>query len=292
MNREELKTTYDAITLPQEADARILCGIQTAQKKHRRPILTRFAGMAAAAAVLVLTVVQVPSVSAAAREALQQFAVWIHLDAGDVQYEETYLTLDANAAPEACRLDSLSEAADLLGIPLLQAETAYESDHCINYLPYVSDSGELHGVILLNNFYAVGDLQDVEAETTQDTMTNNHITYRSGAVYGSPIAMQITVRSDRNPGANYKNHELEYAGRQEDWSGTDAVLYEIGHLGVKAVLATVQTDGPVAWQNRDGNPVTGMTAALFVYRGVEYRFLGDVSPAAMQAFLNGLTEVD
>ena len=292
MNREELKTTYDAITLPEAADARILRGIQVAKKTPKKNPITRFAGVAAAAAVLVLTLVQVPSVSAAAKEALQQFAVWIHLDAGDIQYEEGYLTLKADAALEVCRLDSLAEAADLLGIPLLQTAAAYETNHCIDYQPYCSATGALSGVILRNQFCTTGDLREVEAETSADLTTNNSITYRSGAVYGSPIAMQITVRSDRNPGETYKNNELEYAGRQEDWSGTDAVLYEIGHLGVKAVLATVQTDGPIAWQNRDGNPVTGMTTALFVYKGVEYRFLGDVSPAAMQDFLNGLAEVD
>lgn len=290
MNREELKTTYDAITLPQEADARILRGVQAAKKPKKNPI-TRFAGVAAAAAVLLLAAVQIPSVSAAAKEALQQFAVWIHLDEGDIQYEEGYLTLNADAATEACRVDSLAEAADMLGISLLQPEFAYEPDNCIDYQPYVSENGILNGVILLNDFCTTGDLREVKAETTDDLTTNNSVTYRSGAVYRSPIAMQITVRSDREIGADYDNHELEYAGRQEDWSGTDAVLYEIEHLGIKAIIATVRTDGPADWQNRDGNPVTDMTAALFVYEGVEYRFLGDVSPAAMQDFLDGLTEV-
>lgn len=291
MNREELKTTYDAITLPQEADARILRGVQAARRKRRTPMITRFAGVAAAAAVLLLAAVQIPSVSAAAKETLQQFAVWIHLDEGDIQYEEGYLTLNADAATEACRVDSLAEAADMLGISLLQPEFAYEPDNCIDYHPYCSADGALSGVILLHDFCTTGDLRDVKAETTDNLTTNNSVTYRSGAVYRSPIAMQITVRSDREIGADYDNHELEYAGRQEDWSGTDAVLYEIEYLGVKAVIATVRTDGLETWQNRDGNPVTDMTAALFVHAGVEYRFLGDVSPAVMQDFLDGLTEV-
>lgn len=291
MNREELKTVYDSITLPPEADARILRGVQAAKKQKKKTPITRFAGVAAAAAIMMLAVLQIPPVSAAAKEALQQFAVWIHIDEGDVQYEDDYLTLNADAALEARKVDSLAEAAAMLGIPLLQSEIAYEPDNCIDYQPYVSDSGELNGVILLDTFYAVGDLQDVEAETTDDLTTNNSITYRTGAAYRSPIAMQITVRSDRDGGVDYDNHELEYAGTQEDWSGTGAVLYEIEHLGVKAVIAMVQTDGPESWQNRDGNPVSGMTMALFVCEGVEYRFLGDVSPAVMQDFLDGLTEI-
>lgn len=66
----------------------------------------------------------------------------------------------------------------------------------------------------------------------------------------------------------------------------DAEIYELKNLGVKAVLYTVDTDGPINWGIESGS--ISCTNAVFVYKGVEYVYMGGVSHDTMKQLLDTL----
>ena len=43
-----------------------------------------------------------------------------------------------------------------------ESTEAYEIKNCISYYPYVSDSGALNGIMLIDHCYAMGDLKNVK----------------------------------------------------------------------------------------------------------------------------------
>ena len=147
---------------------------------------------------------------------------------------------------------------------------------------------------MINDYYMLGDLQDVKTTTFEEWEYCNSISYCSGEKYQSPIMMEILIRSDENDGVDYEDHELEYAGISEEWTEGaaihDIMKYKIENLDTEALIATVDTDGPSRWEAVDGKKITSCTNVLFVYKGVEYRYMGAVSQEVMEGFLEGLAE--
>lgn len=302
MKLDDYRETYRKIEVSEGMDDRIRSGvIDRKRKMARRPIIK--AACAVAAAVFVIGALQIPAVSVAAEQLVARFTgqVLVHKEDGtevkvDLVGKEDgqYLKINESARKEDCKIDSLKEAEKELGVSLLKSKEAAEEENCISYNPYVSKNGVLNGVMLINYAYMFGDLQDVKTTTFEEWGFGNVVSYRFGKEYHSPIMIQILIRSDRKEGVDYENHELEYAGISEERSekeGTkDVTLYKIKNLGVKAILSTVDTDGPNAWKNQDGEKITNCTDALFVYKGVEYRYIGAVSQEVMEEFLEGLEE--
>lgn len=302
MKLDNYRKVYRKIEISEEMDERLRNGIMDRKRKiAKRPVMK--AACVAAAIALVIGALQIPAVSAAAEQLIARFTgqVLIHKEDGtevkvDIAGKEDnkYLKLNENARKEDCKIDSLKQAEKELGVSLLKSEEAAEEKNCISYNPYVSKKGALNGVMLINYAYMFGDLQDVETTTFEEWDYVNSVSYRSGKEYHSPIMMQILIRSDQEEGVDYENHELEYAGISEERSKNqgmkDITLYEIKNLGVKAIISTDDTDGPSVWLNLDGEKITSCTDALFVYKGVEYRYVGAVSQKVMEEFLEGLAE--
>lgn len=180
-----------------------------------------------------------------------------------IEMEGEYLAVSPGACKEECKMDSIAEVSDNIGIKILQSTEAEEQKDSISYYPYVSDSGVLNGIIIINYSYADG-----------------------------PIGMEITIRSNQDEQVDYNNHELEYAG--ENWNLAESSnvsniqTYAISQLGIEAILYTVKSDGPVEWENAGVENCESITCVIFMHEGIEYQYIGAVSQEAMKEFLNTL----
>lgn len=63
-------------------------------------------------------------------------------------------------------------------------------------------------------------------------------------------------------------------------------IYEMKNVGVKAVIYSVETDGPVSW-NITGGTVK-CSVAVFVHEGIEYVYMGGMNHDTMKQFLDML----
>ena len=325
MRLEEYKQVYDKVTLSKEADERILQELQeevsnSGMKQKRKGI--RFAWVVATAAVLVLAVgiMQFPVVSSATQDAVSRLN---ELLKSKVEYGEPtstyvysdspeYLSVNPDAPKKECKMASLDEVSEALGIDLLQSEDAHEQKNCIRYTPYVSNSGALNGVRLQDTFYALGDIRDPKIKVSKDLEKDGTISYREGEKYHSPIMMEALIRTDNAEGVDEENRELDYSGRFngltgknagtkaaqetygiENLTGEDAggmivqEIHEIESLGVEAEIS-VDVSGSHTWNKMDGEEIYQGADAIFTYQGVEYRYVGAVSIETMLEFLEGL----
>ena len=271
--------------------------------------------MAAVAAVaFVVGVARIPAMGSAAGDVISRFTNLLVINSdskGEVdpaegieygyptsvyEYSDSgeYLHVNSDAPQKECRMASMSEVSQALGVDLLQSKDAHEAKDSILYTPYVSDSGALNGVILKNDFYALGDIRDAEFNVSGDLKTEDghiYVSYREGENYHSPIMMEATIRTDNNEGVDNRNHELDYGGRQltvDEGAIISTEMYEIENLGVTALLTVDNTPGPYTWNKLDGDEIDSAADAYFVYQGVEYRYVGAVSTDTMKEFLETL----
>ena len=326
MRLEEYREIYDKVSLSKEADERIqqalLKEVSNSGIKQKRKGI-RFAQVAAAVAVLVLAVgiMQFPAVASTTQNLVNGFTNYITVNLSEEDVEDIeklekqldsmegveygypiyvyeyndnggYVEVNSDAPKKECKMDSMDAVSKALGVGLLQSGDAYEQENCILYTPYVSESGALNGVILADDFYALGDIRDAEYSIFTEVETCNAIFYRPGENYQSPIKMEITIRTNDSEGVDNENHELDYGGRTEVREDNDAEkteTYVIQNLGgVDAMLSVDETDGVSTWGKLEGEEISSCVSAYFLYQGVEYRYVGAVSIEAMQEFLEGL----
>lgn len=310
MRLEEYTQIYDKVSLPKEADERILQELMEEKRDHGRAWSRMGAyavKIAAAAAVLAVTVgvLQLPAVASSTQNLVGRFTnlIGYETEQGDGKeagaatskavYNDSgeYQHVREDAPKKQCRMDSMAEVSEALGIDLLQSADAHEQKDSIQYTPYVSKSGALNGVTLRSDFYALGDICEPKIKISK---RGNTISYREGKTYRSPIMMEHTIRTDDAEGVDKDNHELDYAGRSYILGKADqgAFLsketYEIKNLGVTALLAMADTPGSYTWEKQDGDAINCCADAYFIYRGVEYHFTGAVSLDTMKEFLEGL----
>ena len=319
MRSEEYKQIYDKVSLSKEADERILEELLREKedvimmRRKRKKWITGTAVAAVAAAAFVVGVARIPAMGSAAEDAISSLTNLIVIDSnskdevGPIEGREygyptsvyeysdggEYLHVNSDAPKKECRMASVLEVSQVLGVDLLQSKDAYEAKDSILYTPYVSDGGALNGVILKNDFYALGDIRDAEFNVSGDLKTEDgyiYVSYREGEKYHSPIMMEVTIRTDNNEGADDGNHEPDYGGRQlkTDEGAIISELYEIENLGVTAQLTVDDTPGPYTWNKLDGYKINSVADAYFVYQGVEYRYVGAVSKETMEEFLETL----
>lgn len=327
MKLEEYRRVYDELSLSREAEERILQTLQEEQSsgKKRKSAREKMVRVAAAAAlVLAVGILKFPAVASTTKTLVSGFTNFV-LNSGAPSQEDTekmeklmedanssregvdygypssvyeysdsgeYLEISPDAPKKECKIDSVDAASEMLGIDLLQSKNAYEQKNCILYTPYVSGSGALNGAILIDDFYAVGDIKDAEYSISPKVDTGNAVFYRPGKKYQSPVRMEITIRAGDAEGVDYDNHELDYGGRVEAREENDAEKtenYVIQNLGgVNALLCVDETDGISTWGKREGEEISHCVSAYFLYQGVEYRYVGAVSLETMKEFLEGL----
>lgn len=277
---------YEKMETSPEMDERILQSLQK-KKAGRKVTYMKVASVAAAFALLV-GIYQIPSVNAAVNDFISSFTNKVKINNETVEMTGEYKPIKTDACKENRKFDTLSDVEKELGMKLLKSEQAYEGDkHLIDYNPHISESGELYGAIIMDDFYAIGDLKNVKIKTFKEFSDVNSIKYDSGAKFKSPISTEITVRTlTGNEDNKSGDHELEYYGKDEDFGASGSEIYEIKNLGVKAVISVVEGSGtPNSWNTEDS---VDMIHAMFVYDGVEYKYYGVVSRDTMKTFLDGL----
>lgn len=156
-----------------------------------------------------------------------------------------------------------------------------------------SEDGSLYGIVITDKLYSVGDLKNTKLYPKEEEDGLDFLEYTPGSEYRTPIMTQISIRTDKNLDAEYQDNELGFAGSAMDvdlsdssLGASDAEVYSINKLGTHAVLFTVRTDGPMNWGIESGE--IDCCNAVFVYKGVEYVYMGGVSHDTMKAFLNTL----
>lgn len=274
MRLDEYKKMINKMSIPEDMDHRLKNALLTDQKEKKRmknKKLMKEISVAAAVTVLVLGVSKTTLISNAT-EAITHFFQYRFTftekeeEQTTVDMKMNYLTLDKNAPKENRYMDSLEEVSDAIGIRLLNSPEENVNDGGVEYCPSVSDNQALEGVTIRNHFYAVGEN------------------------YQTPIGTQISVRTDENLTSQYQDNELGFASENAninlDNKIAEAEVYQLSDLNVKAVLYTVQTDGPVKWGIEEGE--IDVTYAVFVHEGVEYVYYGGVSHDIMKKFLDTL----
>lgn len=292
MKKESLQKMYDKIITTNDMDERIQKHIL--EHKKGQVCYIQYTYKLAVIFLAVIVVMQVHPIKAAVQKVITHFSNQIvYFTQNDeekvIHMQGDYLAIKATAPKDMCKMNSVLEVSNELGISLLQSSEAYEMENCIFYHPYISKNNRLNGVMLINHCYAMGDLENVTLETSAFIDEQPMILYQDGEEYKSPISMQIKIRTNQAEGVDYNNHELEYAGA--NWDLTiergiyDINLYEIQKLGVTAVLYSVKSDGPQVWRLEEE---TEFTTAIFMFDGVEYCYCGAVSQSTMASFLETL----
>lgn len=295
MKLNHYKSLYDKMKTSKEMDERIMQNVITYEKKKKNKMVRYLGSIAAAIAVIILAL-QIQPIRAVATETIKQFKNKFTIlsqknGSQMIELEGGYVELSSNAQKTDCKMDSISEVSEMLGIRLLESSGAYEIKNSITYTPSISESGAVYGVMLINYGYAMGDLKKVNMETFEDWSTVSSISYEKGEKYHSPISMQITIRAKQEEETVLDNLELNYGGW--DWKieegnrFSNTHIYTIPKLGIEAILYTTETDGMSSWQPVDGR-ITSMTTAIFMYEGIEYIYNGSVSQETMKEFLNTL----
>lgn len=300
MNKGNYQTMYEKMKMSDEMDKNIKKAIRNTPIQKRITRKNRYRAGFGAVAVLALIVCasQTDVVRAAVDKIVHYFTYSFTVEQEDgttekVQMKEEYLTLSKDAPKEDLNMNSISEVNDAIGINLLDTKEAYQYEGCIEYSPKVSKDGELYGIMVSDKLYAVGDLKDVTLYPKEEENGLDFLSYSEGKNYQTPIMVQMSLRTDENVTKEYKDNELGFVSTRMniDLSDStldvyDAEIYELKNLGVKAVLYTVDTDGPINWGIESGS--ISCTNAVFVYKGVEYVYMGGVSHDTMKQLLDTL----
>lgn len=290
MRINEYKNMVEKMKIPEDMDRElknVLLSDQKEQKKMKKNKTTRNVSVAVIAAFLIFGMAQTPLISNAAATIMNYFRYGFSFTESNgtkeaVNMKLDYLKLSENAPVKDRTMNSVDEVSDVIGIKLLNSTKEYKGK--VDYVPSLSEHNKLMGITIKNNFYCIGDITDIKQNQEKDI-----ISYDNGETYFTPIAAQITVRTDVNLTEKYQDNELGFVSENDyvdlDDISSDADLYEISSLGVKAVLFTVKTDGPIDWGlHQEMN----CTNAVLVYNGVEYVYFGCVSHDTMKAFLDTL----
>lgn len=284
MDIKEYKNMYNKIETSQDTDRRILNSVKQGKNIKKRTYI-KVAGMVAAFAMIV-GIYQIPSVNAAVNNFISGFTSKFMVNNETVEMTGEYKKISPKASKQDKKFDTLADAEKELGIKLLKSKDAYEGEkNLIWYNPHMNGEGELYGAILQDDFYCVGDLKNVDVETFEDASEGNAIMFESGEKYKTPIAAEITVRSDK--GSEGGAGEVNYKGTQEKFDGKSQ-MYELKNIDTKAIITTIENSGmPAEWEDQVGD-AGDMTEALVVFDGVEYHYYGAVSQETMKEFLDGL----
>lgn len=297
MKMDTYKSMWEKMKTSEEMDGRIQENVMNYSAQKGKINYIHYAYRIAAAVAVIMIMLQVQPVRAAINNVISHFTnqfeiVWKDKESTVVEMQGDYLEISPKAKKKECKIDSLSQISKQIGINLLESTEAYEIKNCISYYPYVSDSGALNGIMLIDHCYAMGDLKNVKMKTSADISEGSSVSYEKGEKYSSPISVQITIRSNQSNQVDYDNHELEYAGANWNLTEGDGIsginIREVKGLGINAVMFTVESSGPIEWYSEGVEENETFTTAMFIYEGIEYIYNGSVSQDTMEEFLNTL----
>ena len=290
MKIDEYKGMMDKMVIPEGMDKnlkRILITDHKEKNKMKNYKCVKRLAAAVASAVLIFGLSQTELVSNAAATIKNYFQYGFIFTKDDgkkstVNMKMEYLTLDKNAPMEAGMMDSIDQVSDAIGIRLLNTKMENHKKDSVDYFPMVSEDNKLYGAVVTNKLYSYGDLKNIGIDPE-----NGGLAFDEGNKFKTPVGVQIAVRTDKNLTQKYENNELGFVSENQtvdlDDEASKAEVYEISNLGVRAVIFTTKTDGPIIWGIEDGK--IECTNAIFVYKGVEYLYYGGMTHDTMKSFL-------
>lgn len=293
MKINKYKKMVDKMDMPKEMDQRLQSKLFYEENDNKKMVdnrmIKRFS-VVAAVVLIIFGLFQIPMVSDAAAGVLNYFKYSFSFSSSDgkketVYMKTEYITFSKEAPTRKCKMNSIDEVSNKIGITLLNNKGEKTEKDVVTYNPSVSEKGKLKGVLVQNHCYYYGDITNVITNKEYGTKK-----YESGGKYKTPIGVQISLRSNEDLKEKYVDNEIGYVAENQnvdlDNTSSNTEVYELTNLDVKAVLFTDKTDGPMAWglNNQD----IECTTACFVHKGVEYVYYGGVSHDTMKEFLDTL----
>lgn len=298
MNESRIKGAFETMHTTKEMDQRILAAVasgQETQKGRPRRRSRRFYHRLALAAAIVLTlftVFQIPQVATYAETIVKTFTNVFRVQGEEVKAEGKFLELDEDASNEMEKFDTLRQVEEKIDIKLLKYDKGYEKNLAWQYSPWTDffegkPCDEIFGVHVTNDYYILGDLKNVKIISYKEPSTVNSIVYEKGKNFGTPIKCQITIYTSefyeaRDGDGGMENGILDYDSiiNQET-----ATTYQCKNLDTEVILYEMVTDGPAAWEQVEGFPVTYM---ILSYNGITYEFCGQVTKDTMKEIAENL----
>lgn len=296
------KKMYDKIEMSKGMDEILkkkIMSEQAGKKTARRTYYKAGTGIAAAA-VIIVCLINIKTVSSAMNKVFNYFSYSFEIEDDNGSSENIEMTtknisFSKNAPETDCRFNSVKEIGDRIGIKLLESENRYKYDGCIQYTAEKDKHGNLIGALISDDMYSVGDLKNISVNKGTVSDETDLLNYKTTELYKSPIMMQISIRNDtENSTDKYTGEELSFASKntQIDLTGKsgkkhNAEVYNIKNLKIKAVLFDDKTNGPTGWGY--DNTQIKVTMAVFVYNDVEYIYSGGVNHETMKNFLDSLS---
>lgn len=298
MNENRIRDAFETMNTTKEMDRRILEAVhsgQETQKGRPRRRSRRFYHRLALAAAIVLTlftVFQIPQVATYAETIVKTFTNVFRVQGEEIKTEGKFLELDEDAGNEMEKFDTLRQVEKKINIKLLKYDQGYEKNLAWQYSPWTDYSegipdDEIFGVTITNDYYILGDLKNVKINSHQEASTVNSIIYEKGKNFGTPIKCQIIIYTSafyeaRDGDGGMENGILDYDSiiNQET-----ATTYQCKNLDTEVILYEIVTDGPAAWEQVEGFPVTFM---ILSYDGITYEFCGQVSKDTMKEIAENL----
>lgn len=295
MVEKDIRDAYESIKINGDMDKRIKEAILTEESSARNPLpktkhqsgfWKRTAVIAAATVITLTGASQIPQVQTFADTIAETFTTIFRLDGEDVEVKSEYVVADEDASKQDEKFDNIKQIEKELGVKLLKSDQSFEEKNSWSYYPMVTNEGELFAATLTHGYYILGDLKGVQPNYFADPNTVNNIQYEAGQEFRSPIQYQMLLRIETD---NPDEIDIEsYRINDISWTKDEhAVKYHIENLDADAVMMTVKTDGPSAWEQ---NELADTTFMMFVYKGVEYHFCGQVSMDTMKEIAENLYE--
>lgn len=303
MNEKQIRDAFVQIATDHEMDARIKTAVlseneakkssQTEMQMHMRSarrsrsdFWKRTAAIAAAAVIALAGVSQIPQVQTFAGSIAEKFTTVFELDEEKVVVVSEFRQPGKKFKPDYKKFDTLAEAEEMMGIKLLKYDKGYERKNGWTFFPSETSEGEIYEVLLTNHYYVLGDLKNIKFSTSSDPAVGNTVYFTAGKKFRSPISCQMTIRvaADSAKDAAYPGYEE----KRIDWlKEQNAEKYYCENLGIDIILYEIETDGPAAWDRVK----TAKTASMkFIYKGIEYDFMGQVSLDTMKQIADNLHE--
>ena len=274
MREDRIKDAFGYIQTSEEMDEKVLSSVINRERKGKSKNWSKVA-IAAAMAIAVLTVAQIPQVSSYADSVMKTFTNIFYSGSTEVKQEGNYYDLEYAWEKER-KFDSLGEFEEVWKLPLLKSPLATEESNSWSFWPSQTSKGNFFGITLTNRFYITGDLQDVKTQ-------GNEIWYEKGELYKTPVNCQILIKTlckeEITP-----EMDMDYNGYTRSVSD-NAKEYYVKSLDTNVLITREPSDGLVVWNDDNIAEMTGM---WFTYEGIEYHYTGDVSAETMLEIAEGL----
>jgi len=281
MREDRIKDAFRYIQTSEEMDEKVLSSVINRDRKGKSKNWSKIA-IAAAMAIAVLTVAQIPQVSSYADGVMKTFTNIFYSGSTEVKQEGNYYDLEYAWEKER-KFDSLGEFEEVWKLPLLKSPLATEESNSWSFWPSQTSKGNFFGITLTNRFYITGDLQDVKTQTTMYPTQGNEIWYEKGELYKTPVNCQILIKTICEEEIT-PEVDMDYCGYTRPVPD-NAKSYYVKSFDTNVLITREPSDGLVAWNDDNISEITGM---WFTYEGIEYHYTGDVSVETMLEIAEGL----